>query len=84
MSISVLIVWIAAGFLVLRATRHVLAARIYLTSAVREPCVAVLRPEEISPGELEFLTSADAELQNAGFRHLGFGQCSAFLTYYGP
>jgi len=62
----------------------VLGARIYLTSAVREPSFAPLRPEEIAPGELQLLTSVDAELRSAGFRHVGFGQCPAFLTYYGP
>jgi Zn-dependent protease len=84
MSISSVFLWLAAGFLLLRGIQYVLGARIYLTSAVREPSVAPLPQQEISPGELELLTSLDAELQSAGFRHVGFGQCPAFLTYYGP
>src|SRR5580692_9894084 len=79
-----LFVWFAVGFLLLKATQYALGARIYLTSAVREPEVAPLRPEGISAGEHDLLTSVDAELQNAGFRHVGFGQCAAFLTYHGP
>ena len=77
MNASDLFVWLAAGFLLLKGTQYVLGARIYLTSAVREPSIAPLRPEEISPGELDVLTCVDAELQSAGFRHVGFGQCSA-------
>jgi HD domain len=44
MSIAVLVAWIAAGFLLLRGPQYVLGARIYLTSAVREPDVAPIRP----------------------------------------
>jgi Zn-dependent protease len=78
-----LLIWLVAGFLLLKAVQYVLGARIYLTSAVREPAVAPLRPEGISPGERDLLTCVDAELQGAGFRHVGFGQCAAFLTYHG-
>src|SRR5450631_2810890 len=84
MSIAVLLAWLAAGFFLLKGIQHVLGARIYLTSAVRAPHVAPIDPEQISPGELDLLTSVDGELQSAGFRHIGFGQCLAFLTYYGP
>jgi hypothetical protein len=82
MSIAVLVAWIAAGILLLRGSQYVLGARIYFTSAVREPDVAPIRPEQISPGELDLLSSVDAQLRSAGFRHVGFGQCAAFLTYY--
>ena len=84
MNASDLFLWLAAGFLLLKGTQYVLGARIYLTSAVREPSVAPLPAGEISPGELDLLTCVDAELASAGFRHVGFGQCSAFLTYHGP
>jgi Zn-dependent protease len=84
MSASDIFLWLAVGFLLLKATQYALGARIYLTSAVREPKVAPLRPDEISPGERDLLSSVDAELQSAGFRHVGFGQCAAFLTYHGP
>jgi Zn-dependent protease len=84
MSIATVFIWLAGGFVLLKGIQYVLGARIYLTSAVREPSVAPLRRQEISPGELALLTCVDAELQSAGFRHVGFGQCPAFLTYYGP
>ena len=79
-----ILLWLAVGFLVLKATQYVLGARIYLTSAVREPDIAPVRPDEISPGERDLLTCVDTEMQSAGFRHVGFGQCPAFLTYHGP
>jgi Zn-dependent protease len=84
MTLAVLVAWLAAGFILLKGIQHVLGARIYLTSAVRAPDVAPIEPERISAGELDLLTSVDGELQGAGFRHVGFGQCAAFLTYYGP
>src|SRR5450432_3363587 len=84
MTLAALVAWFVAGYLLLKGVQHVLGARIYLTSAVRTPDVAPIDLEKISPGELDLLTFVDGELQSAGFRHVGFGQCPAFLTYYGP
>jgi Zn-dependent protease len=84
MNASDIFLWLAVGFLVLKATQYVLGARIYLTSAVREPSIAPVGPDEIAPGERDLLTCVDTEMQSAGFHHVGFGQCAAFLTYHGP
>jgi hypothetical protein len=67
MNASDIFLWLAVGFLVLKATQYVLGARIYLTSAVREPSIAPVRPDEIAPGERDLLTCVDTEMQVPDF-----------------
>ena len=74
--------WVLFGYVLLYGIRYLLGARVYLTCALREVEVSPVARQQIEPGELRLLTLLDDELAAAGFRHLGFGQVTPFLTYY--
>ena len=74
--------WLLFGYALLFGIRYLLGARVYLTCALREVEVKPVARQQIEPGELRLLTLLDDELAAAGFRHLGFGQVTPFLTYY--
>ena len=74
--------WVLFGYALLYGVRYLLGARLYLTCALREVAVRAIPREQIEPAELRLLTLLDDELAAAGFRHLGFGEISPFLSYY--
>jgi Zn-dependent protease len=74
--------WILFGYALLHGVRYLLRARLYLTCALRKVEVRPIPREQVEPAELRLLTLLDDELAAAGFRHLGFGEISPFLTYY--
>jgi Zn-dependent protease len=76
-------VWVLFGYALLFGIRYLLGARLYLTSALREVEARAADRQKIEAGELRLLTLLDDGLAAAGFRHLGFGQVTPFLTYYG-
>jgi Zn-dependent protease len=78
-----ILAWILFGYALLYGVRYLLGARIYLTCALRKVEVRPIPREQVEPAELRLLTLLDDELTAAGFRHLGFGEISPFLTYYG-
>jgi Zn-dependent protease len=77
-----IIAWVLFGYALLHGIRYLLGARVYLTCALREVEVRPVGRQQIEPGDLRLLTLLDDELVAAGFRHLGFGQVTPFLTYY--
>jgi Zn-dependent protease len=77
-----IIAWILFGYALLYGVRYLLGARIYLTCALRKVEVRPIPREQVEPAELRLLTLLDDELTAAGFRHLGFGEVSPYLTYY--
>jgi Zn-dependent protease len=82
-SYPVVLAWLAFGYLMLLGIRYVLAARVYLTCAVQEVVACRIERQAINPGELRVLTHLDTEFAAAQFRHLGFGQVTPLITYYG-
>jgi Zn-dependent protease len=74
--------WVLFGYALLYGVRYLLGARLYLTCALREVAVRPIPREQVEPAELRLLTLLDDELTAAGFRHLGFGEISPFLSYY--
>jgi hypothetical protein len=71
------------GVLVLvRAMQYVLGVRTYLTCAARPPTVIAAEPSDLTTEEREVLESADAEVEDNGFRYVGMGQVTPLLTYY--
>jgi Zn-dependent protease len=78
-----ILAWILFGYALLYGVRYLLGARIYLTCALRKVEVRPIPREQVEPAELRLLTLLDDELTAAGFRHLGFGEISPLLTYYG-
>jgi Zn-dependent protease len=83
MTPAAVLTWALFAFVVLRALRYLLAARVYLTCALREVVADPIDQEHIDPGELRILTLLDAELAAAGFRPLGFGSVTASVTFFG-
>jgi hypothetical protein len=74
--------WVLFGYALLYGVRYLLGARLYLTCALREVAVRAITRDQVEPAELRLLTLLDDELAAAGFRHLGFGEISPFLSYY--
>jgi Zn-dependent protease len=74
--------WILFGYALLHGVRYLLGARLYLTCALRKVEVRPIPREQVQPAELRLLTLLDDELTAAGFRLLGFGEISPFLTYH--
>jgi Zn-dependent protease len=77
-----ILAWILFGYALLHGVRYLLGARLYLTCALRKVEVRPISREQVEPAELRLLTLLDDELAAAGFRHLGFGEISPFLTYH--
>ena len=80
---AVVIAWVLFVYVLLYGIRYLLGARIYLTCGLREVETRLIPRQQIEPDELRLLSLLDGELLEAGFRHLGFGASSPFLTYYG-
>jgi Zn-dependent protease len=78
-----ILAWLAFAYLLLRGARYLLGARVYLTCALRAPEVRPVGREQLDPGVLRLLSQQDEPLTTAGFRHLGFVNASAPLTYHG-
>ena len=78
-----LIAWTAFAGALLYCSRYLLGARLYLTCALREVEVRAVPRQRVEPQELRLLTVLDHELAAAGFQHLGFGQVTPLLTYFG-
>jgi Zn-dependent protease len=78
-----ILLWLALGYLLLRGARYLLGARAYLVCALRAPEVEPVGRGQLDPGELRLLVLLDEQLVAAGFRHLGFLNASAPLTYHG-
>lgn len=83
MSPVAVLAWAAFAFVLLRALRYLLAARVYLTCALREVEARPVDRKEIDPGELRLLSLLDQDLAAAGFRPLGFGAVTPSVTYFG-
>jgi Zn-dependent protease len=82
---QVVLAWMAFGYVLLRAMRYLLGARVYLTCALSGVRAWTVSRAQIDSGELRLLALCDDELIAAGFRHQGFLQVTPFLTYYdGP
>lgn len=77
-----ILAWVLFGYALLFGVRYLLGARLYLTCALRKVEVWPISREQVEPAELRLLTLLDDELAAAGFRHLGFGEVSPYLTYY--
>lgn len=77
-----ILAWVLFGYALLFGVRYLLGARLYLTCALRKVEVRPIPREQVEPAELRLLTLLDDELTEAGFRHLGFGEVSPYLTYY--
>jgi len=85
MSLVVILGWAAFAYVLLRSLRHVLAARVFMTCALREVQAQPVDRQHLDPGELALLALLDEDLAAAGFRLLGFGSVSPSLTYFsGP
>ncbi len=82
MSPTAVLAWAAFVFVLLRALRYLLAARVYLTCALQEVEARPVDRTEIDPGELRLLTLLDEELAAEGFRPLGFGAVTPSVTYF--
>jgi len=82
MSLVVILGWAAFAYFLLRSLRYLLAARLFMTCAVREVEAHPVDRQHLDPGELPLLTSLDADLAAAGFRPLGFGAVSPAMTYF--
>lgn len=80
MSPEKILLWLAFGYLLLRAARYLLGARLYLTCALRPPEVQPVLRQQLEPGELRLLSQLDEQLTAAGLRHLGFLHMSGLLT----
>jgi Zn-dependent protease len=80
---AVVIAWVLFVYVLLYGIRYLLGARIYLTCALREVENRPIPRQQIEPEELRLLGLLDDELAEAGFRHLGFGVSTPFLTHYG-
>jgi Zn-dependent protease len=77
--------WAAFVYFLLRSLRYLMAARLFMTCAVREVEANPVARQHLDPGELPLLTLLDADLSAAGFRPLGFGAVSPSMTYFsGP
>lgn len=83
MSPVVVLGWAAFAYVLLRCLRYLLAARLFLTCALREVAAHPVDRPELDPGELLLLTLLDEDLAAAGFRLLGFGAVSPSITYFG-
>jgi Zn-dependent protease len=78
----IIVAWVLFGYALLYGVRYLLGARLYLTCALRKVEVGPIPREQVESAELRLLTLLDDELTAAGFRHVGFGEVSSFLTYY--
>jgi Zn-dependent protease len=83
MSPAVVLASAAVALVLLRAFRYLMAARVFLTCALREVEARPVHREQIDPGELRLITLLDEELASAGFRLLGFGSVTPSITYFG-
>jgi len=83
MSPVVVLGWAAFAYVMLRSLRYLLAARLFLTCALREVVADPVDRQQLDPAELPLLTLLDEDLAAAGFRLLGFGAVSPSITYFG-
>ena len=83
MSPTLVLAWVAFGYVLLQGVRYMLGARIYLTCALRQVEASPVSRQQIDPGELRLLMWSDEGLAAAGFRHLGFASVTPLITYYG-
>jgi len=83
MSPFVVLGWAAFAYVLLRSLRYLLAARLFLTCALREVQTHPVDRRQLDPDELPLLTLLDEDLAAAGFRLLGFGAVSPSITYFG-
>jgi Zn-dependent protease len=77
------IILLVGMFVVLRVVQYVIAARIFLTSAIENVVVLPCSEDDIPAGDREVLRLFDAALAEVGLRPLGYLVQSPFLTYYG-
>jgi Zn-dependent protease len=82
MSPGTILAWAAFAYLLLFAVRYVLAARIFLTGALREVEAQPIDRQRLEPGELRLLALLNDELAAAGFRPLGFIAVTPSVTYF--
>jgi Zn-dependent protease len=82
MSVVTVLGWVAFAYVLLQGIRYLLGARVFLTCALREVETRPVERHHLDPGELRLLSLLDDELAAAGFRHLGFGEVTALITYY--
>ena len=73
MSPVVVLGWAAFAYVLLRSLRYLLAARLFLTCALREVVAHPVERQQLDPGELPLVTLLDEDLAAAGFRLLGSG-----------
>lgn len=83
MSLVVVLGWAAFAYVLLRFLRYLLAARLFMTCALREVEAHPVDRQQLDPGELPLLTLLDEDLAAAGFRPLGCGAVSPSMTYFG-
>lgn len=83
MSLVVVLGWAVLACVLLRSLRYLLAARLFMTCAVREVEAHPIDRRQIDPGELSLLTLLDEDLAAAGFHPLGFAAVSPSITYFG-
>ena len=83
MSPVTVLAWAAFAYLVLFAVRYVLAARVFLTCALREVEARPVDRQRVDPSELRLVALLDDELAAAGFRPLGFIAVNPSMTCYG-
>jgi Zn-dependent protease len=75
--------WAAFAYVLLRSLRYLLAARLFLTCAVREVEARPVDRQQLDPAELPLLALLNEDLAAAGFLPLGFGSVSPSMTYFG-
>jgi Zn-dependent protease len=76
-----ILIWAAAGFVLLRGMQYVLVARVFLTSPAGTARFEPMSETDIPSDERRILESADADLRSAGFRLLFVGQCGPLTSY---
>ncbi|HEY6925587.1 MAG TPA: hypothetical protein VI653_19060 [Steroidobacteraceae bacterium] len=78
----VVLAWAVFAYVLLRSLRYLLAARLFLTCALREVTALPVERRQLDPGELALLTLLDEDLAASGFRPLGLGAVSPSMTYF--
>lgn len=74
--------WGVIAYVLYQGMRFLMVMRVYLVNGYRDPVLRSITSRQLDPGMLELLTSLDASLAAAGFRHLGFAESTLFLSSY--